>query len=520
MKKLISISVLVLIFILFTYSENVYEKVLEGNFEGEEMKGFYLGGLFLSKPALADLDNDGDLDLFIGNTLHYNPLFINEGNASEFNWILADTNFLSISESNISPYFVDIDNDNDYDLFYSKSAHTDIVYYKNNGSPSAYSFNYITDTAMGISPSEVIESPSFSDIDGDGDYDCFISYISIPKTIYVKNNGTSETASFAMETDGLFSGIRGETFFCDIDGNGTQDTFIGFTTYLFYYRNDGTINTPSWTLVTDKYVPYSEISSSPEFHDLDGDADLDLLMGTSYGVLLYYENEGNTTTASFTTAETIMLTMDTGNYSMPSFSDIDNDNDYDLFIGNSTGKIFFCRNDGTNEIPDWTIVSKNYEGIDVGTYSIPVFVDIDNDNDFDMFIGEGDGYINFYQNNGTVSSPAWTFITATYESIDVGDRSTPAFSDIDNDGDYDLFIGNSAGDLYFYRNDGTASSPSWTFITQNYNGFDYSHTKPYFTDIDNDGDPDLFLDSFNNLYFFRNTGTPETAAWTLITDDF
>ncbi len=86
------------------------------------------------------------------------------------------------------------------------------------------------------------------------------------------------------------------------------------------------------------------------------------------------------------------------------------------------------------------------------SFSKPTFADIDNDGDFDLFVGEGGGRIFFYRNTGTASNSSFTLDTENFASINVGGSSTPTFPDIDNDGDSDFFVGESEGGLYFYRN--------------------------------------------------------------------
>ena len=59
----------------------------------------------------------------------------------------------------------------------------------------------------------------------------------------------------------------------------------------------------------------------------------------------------------------------------------------------------FFKNIKDPSIPIWAVPIENYNYIGVGWNSAPEFVDIDNDGDMDMFIGERDGGINFYRND-------------------------------------------------------------------------------------------------------------------------
>jgi hypothetical protein len=165
-----------------------------------------------------------------------------------------------------------------------------------------------------------------------------------------------------------------------------------------------------------------------------------------------------------------------------------------MFIGNAEGLIYYYRNDGSTTVPNFTLISTNYNGIDVGDRSAPTFVDIDDDNDYDLFIGDLIGTIWHYRNDGTTATPSWTYVTDNYSSIDVGDQSIPVFEDIDNDGDPDLFIGEAMGYIHYYQNNGTPSSPSFTLVSGQYGDiYVEENTSPCFGDIDNDGDGDLFI---------------------------
>ncbi|GAG47945.1 unnamed protein product, partial [marine sediment metagenome] len=130
----------------------------------------------------------------------------------------------------------------------------------------------------------------------------------------------------------------------------------------------------------------------------------------------------------------------------------DGDADLDLFVGQTFGKIYFYRNDGTPQISAWTFVSESFESIDAGSYSAPTFGDLDSDGDFDLLVGNDEGKLRFYRNDGITGSFSFVFITGYYDSIDVGERSAPVLCDFDSDGDPDLFVGESKGGLHYHKN--------------------------------------------------------------------
>jgi hypothetical protein len=91
-----------------------------------------------------------------------------------------------------------------------------------------------------------------------------------------------------------------------------------------------------------------------------------------------------------------------------------------------------------------TGVDNPFDGVNVGYFSAPTLVDVDNDGDFDAFIGEYSGSIKYYENTGNNGSPTFTEQTGVdnpFDGVVVGPVPKPAFVDIDNDGDFDAFIG-------------------------------------------------------------------------------
>ncbi|MDX2286710.1 MAG: FG-GAP-like repeat-containing protein [Bacteroidia bacterium] len=289
----------------------------------------------------------------------------------------------------------------------------------------------------------------------------------------------------------------------------------------------------SFTELTGTSNPFNGLSvgsndfSMPAFADINNDGDLDLFAGEDNGQFNFFRNGGSPSSPSYsqvTGSSNPLNGRDVGDFAAPFFADLNNDGDLDLIAGEENGNLNYYANSGTAASPTFpgSPATAPFTGIDIGDFSMPALVDIDNDGDLDLFIGEGTGNINFYRNTGTASAPAFTVVTGSsnpFDGVDIGADSAPAFADLDGDGDYDCVIGESDGTLNYYMNTGTASSPAFTVQTGSsnpFNGFDVGATSaPAFADIDNDGDPDLIVGRSSGTFaFYSNTSLlPVELLW-------
>lgn len=245
----------------------------------------------------------------------------------------------------------DLDNDGDLDILQG-DFYGDFRYYQNTGTPTNPAFAAPLLNPFGL---DSIGNPVFldlGDLDGDGDLDVLMGTYYPSNLIYFQNTGSSSAPAFAaspvINPFGLTSPyVFGFPEMVDIDGDGDLDIFAGDASYgLKYYQNTGSAIAPAFAApVANPFglTPY-HIIPQPSFGDMDGDGDLDLVIGELYGTLNYYENTGNFLAPAFAAAVTnpFGLVQVPSSYTVsPDFADLDNDGDADILCGLRTGDFVY-----------------------------------------------------------------------------------------------------------------------------------------------------------------------------------
>ena len=356
-------------------------------------------------------------------------------------------------------------------------------------------------------------SANFVDVNGDGWDDIFISN-GIPtgsfNMLYINNaDGTFTTVN---NDDIVLQSDRSDgASFADVDNDGDLDCvevtygYQGIGNLNHFYRNNGDgsfTREPANPIGT--ILSYSEM---PNWVDVNNDHFLDLYVTSSRVNLnnLYFENQGD---GNFVERIDLDITSETLKSRSADWVDYDDDGDCDLFITNEDNlKNSLFRNDGSNnftQITNLSIVTDNKNSAGSS------WADIDNDGDFDLFVANWDG-----QNNQLFINNGGTFIEQTTSVIatDVASSFGSTFGDIDNDGDLDLFVCNAylTGQMqnFVYINNGagvfTRDSSS---ALANHSGYTFGAA---FGDYDNDGWLDIVLantqNENQNNSLFHNTGS-------------
>lgn len=200
---------------------------------------------YLGKPRsvlTADVDQDGYLDIYVANLNEENALFKNNG-PDPMTGQVSFTNIIMESgtsdpQASMGAMFFDYDNDGDSDLYLTHDANQPYKLFQNDGTGnfvdvSASSGTNYSGQGMGV---------DFGDINNDGWLDIYITNLS-DNTLYLNNgDGTfSDISNAAMITD---PGMGWGTTFLDYDNDGLQDIYMVNDSYFsplpnILYRNKG-----------------------------------------------------------------------------------------------------------------------------------------------------------------------------------------------------------------------------------------------------------------------------------------
>lgn len=358
---------------------------------------------------------------------------------------------------------------------------------------SAQQLTLETPNQVGLSHAENFGSPTFTDIEGDGDLDLVVG----------ERYGTTQ---------------GGLLIFINENGN-------------FINNESGPLGGISLQIDSVHNIPDFDNGGGyfgPDFADHDGDGDEDLFIGqtngdgstgVNYNRVRFFENEGGTYTEKFG-SENPLSAFGDGDFTKPTFADLDGDDDIDAIIGKGNGELVYWENDGQG---NFAAASENpFSGFFTGEGSKErseiAFADLDGDGDLDGLVGHKDGTLSYLENTGTADSPLFELVTGADNPFDGlsfndGDFLSPAFADIDEDGDQDLYLGIINGPILFIENE----EGIFDLKPENNIGIPDvgNDAVPDFVDWDEDGDMDFVVSGGNMLRFFDNNG----GAYTELTAD-
>ena len=419
---------------------------------------------------VADLDGDGDDDLLICGP---GPVYWLEHGVS--GWTgrdLVTTTTEDFGDCS-SAAVADIDRDGRLDVAYSGPTDAYLLYGRDDGEWDAEALPALYQAATTL---------AFADLEPNGTLDLFVGRSDESRVRYRLNDGTRGT--WSTPDDNVTGVIFGDMAIADIDGNGLVEVIVDDDDFLATYAE----TTIGWRSVTE---PAPVVFDHFRLGDLDGDGDLDAVVGGLFGLGAMWTIDGALQAGGSQISDARGNTF--------ALADIDQDGRVGVLHADRDGVLRLNRPalDGT-----W---SERVFGTLSSEPSVLAALDADRDGDLDIIAADGSA---IYQYENRTPAPASTWARA--DDLP-GTYTSPEFAtaaDFDGDGDVDVLTTGVAG--------------SGTVLLENLGAGDFAEPVEVNAvalvgngtpaDFDGDGDIDVAGVADDGIYWLNNDGAPPWSS--------
>jgi hypothetical protein len=353
----------------------------------------------------------------------------------------------------------DVDGDGDLDLLTGNVVGNVVSLLRNTGNGT---FGPATSIGVGIGPNDL----ALADVDGDGDLDLLAANLT-DNTVSVRVNNGTGTFSGSQDIVLPSNYSPNQLVLGDVDGDGDLDLLVGNSlnyTYSVALRLNGGDATGSNTGIFSggQNVAVGGQSQGVALADIDGDGDLDLLAASITNSVVQIRLNGGDATGSNTGVFSGSGFVSVGSIGTPAsiaMGDIDGDGDLDLLAANySNDNVSVCFNKGNGNFDSYT--ANGTVPVGSGPYNIAL-ADVDADGDLDFLTsnagyGPGGNTVSVGLNGGDATGSN-TGVFKVSAAVAVGNFPRAiTVGDLDGDGDLDFATPSaSTGQVSVRLNGGT-----------------------------------------------------------------
>lgn len=318
-------------------------------------------GYGYSSPAIADLNGDGKLEILIGSWGPSKIFCINSTGGKLWNYT---AQFVYSS-----PAIADINNDGKLEIVFGSEDKN--VYCLNRTGGKIW--NYTTG-------SPVYSSPTVADINGDGELEIFIG--SDDNSTYCLNATGKRIWSYKTGNK-----VRSSPAIADINNDSKLEIIFGSDDKNFYCLN--TTGGKLWNFTTDGYA-----ESSPAIADINGDGKLEIIVISSdrdfYSEVIIPSYQKNVYCLNRTGGRLWSYT-GIGGYSSPAIADINGDGKLEIIFGSLDYNVY-CLDRTGEKLWNYTTMGP--------VWSSPAIADINSDGKLDVLVGSWSTDKNLYALTG------------------------------------------------------------------------------------------------------------------------
>lgn len=402
-----------------------------GNVMNANSKQLHSGSTILG----LDLNNDGAKELILGDVSHANLVMLtNGGTPDEAEMTNVDNSFPGEDVPVNLPvfpaaFYLDVNNDGKKDLIAAVNERNNAIsanhvwWYQNTGSAEVPQFTYQTNNLM---------------LDNMID----VGLRSYPAWVDVNQ-------------DGLLDAVIGNYGTYNLDAASYQAS-------LTVLLNTGTPTQNRFELISNDFgnlLQFGFRGLYPAFGDMDGDTDLDMIAGDELGFLHYFENTAPLGSPMQLTSTSLNFMEVAGaDAATPFLFDIDNDGALDLICGERAGKLNYYRNTTLETgTLSFSLVSSFWGTVDVrqlGTpfgYSAPTIAVANSSGQAYLFVNSESGHIHVYTD---LTNLVFTQLNNDLPGIREGGRGGIAIADLNNNEGFDLLVGNARGGIGLFSQTG------------------------------------------------------------------